>query len=268
MNRTFRLLPLLLTVALGPIHAAQVVDIADRDADALVAAIHQANQSREATTIRLAAGGLYTLVTPADDDRELGLPAVTGDLTILGNDADLRRYSDQDFALLAVADGGKLRIERLTLAEGSRGALVNRGELALDQVRIVDNVARAVPAIVENYGRLSVRDSEISYNQLAGAERDAGTVLNYGHLELIGSSIESNWVSRRYDSLVAASAVLNLGELKLARVRVRENTAFPEMIEASLGAIVNVGNGALQASDLTLENNEPVDTLSAARLSN
>ena len=30
-------------------------------------------------------------------------------------------------ALLAVADGGRLKLERLTLAEGSRGALVNRG---------------------------------------------------------------------------------------------------------------------------------------------
>ncbi|MBP6077355.1 MAG: hypothetical protein KA505_00920 [Xanthomonadales bacterium] len=244
------------------------MDIADRDVDALVASIHHANQSREATTIRLAHGGLYTLVTASDENRELGLPVITGDITILGNDADLRRYSDEDFALVAVADGGKLKLERLTLAEGSRGALVNRGELELDQVRVVDNIAKNVPAIIENYGQLRVIGSEISYNQLAGTQRDAGTVLNYGRLDLLRSSIESNWISRRYDSLVAASAVLNLGELKLAEVRVRENTAMPELVETSLGAIVNVGNGAYQASDLTLEHNEPVDTLSAARLAN
>jgi len=91
-------------------------------------------------------------------------------------------------------------------------------------------------------------------------------VLNYGRLELVRSSIESNWISRRFDSLIAASAVLNLGELKLAEVRIRENVAMPELVQASLGAIVNVGNGAYQASGLTLENNDPVDTLSASRL--
>lgn len=268
MNPTRRLLPMLLALATHPAWSNDVVDIPDRDVDALVAAIHQANQSQQATTIRLAEGGLYTLVTASDENRELGLPVITGDITILGRSADVRRYSNEDFALLAVADGGRLSASQLTLAEGSRGAVVNRGELELDGVRIVDNVAKDVPAIVENYGRLRVRDSEISYNQLAGAQRDAGTVLNYGQLELIGSSIESNWISRRYDSLIAASAVLNLGELKLARVRIRENTAMPELVEASLGAIVNVGNGAYQASELTLENNEPIDTLSAARLAN
>jgi len=263
-----RLLPLLVAALLSPALAADTIDIPDRDVDALVAAIYRANQSREPTTIELAQGGLYTLVTAADEIRELGLPAVTGDVTILGNEADLRRYSDEDFALVAVGDGGRLTLRRLTLAEGSRGALINRGELELDHVRVVDNVAKDVPAIVENYGQLRVRDSEISYNHLAGTQRDAGTVLNYGQLELVRSSIESNWISRRYDSLVAASAVLNLGELKLASVRIRENTAMPELINASLGAIVNVGNGAYQASELTLERNEPVDTLSAARLAN
>ncbi|HQW80671.1 MAG: hypothetical protein IPF83_11005 [Rhodanobacteraceae bacterium] len=248
--------------------ATTTVDIPDRDVDALAATIHHANQSREATTIRLAHGGLYTLVTAADENRELGLPAITGDITILGNDADLRRYSDEDFALIAVADGGKLKLERITLAEGSRGALVNRGVLELDRVRVVDNIAKNVPAIIENYGQLRIFDSEISYNQIAGTQRDAGTVLNYGRLELVRSSIESNWISRRYDSLIAASAVLNLGELKLSKVRVRENTAMPELVETSLGAIINAGNGVYQASQLTLENNEPVDTLSAARLVN
>lgn len=268
MKPLHRMIPMLLAAAALPSLANDIIDIADRDVDGLVAAIHHANQSQQATTIRLAEGGLYTLVTPSDENRELGLPVITGDITILGRHADLRRYSNEDFALIAVADKGRLKASQLTLAEGSRGAVVNRGDLELVGVRIVDNVAKDVPAIVENYGHLRVRDSEISYNQLAGAQRDAGTVLNYGELEVVGSSIESNWISRRYDSLIAASAVLNLGELKLAQVCIRENTAMPELVEASLGAIVNAGNGAYQASGLTLEDNEPVDTLSASRLAN
>lgn len=262
------LLPFLLITAALPTLADTTVEIADRDVDGLVAAIHQANRSQEKTTIRLAQGGLYTLVTPSDEDRELGLPTVTGKIVIRGNDADLRRYSHEDFALLAVAKGGELSVHGLTLAEGSRGALVNHGELELINVKVVDNIAKNVPAIIENYGRLRVSGSEISYNQLAAAQRDAGTVVNYGRLEVVRSDIQSNWISRRYDSLIAASAVLNLGELKLAAVNIRENTAMPELEDASLGAIVNAGNGVYQATELTLENNEPVDTLTAARLAN
>jgi hypothetical protein len=262
------LLPFLLIGAALPCSAATTVEIADRDVDGLVAAIHAANRSQDTTTIKLAKGGLYTLVTPSDENRELGLPTITGRIVIRGNDADLRRYSNEEFALLAVAKGGDLKIQSLTLAEGSRGAVVNHGELELENVKIVDNVAKNVPAIVENYGHLRVEGSEISYNQLAAAQRDAGTVLNYGRLEVVRSNIQSNWISRRYDSLIAASAVLNLGELKLASVNIRENTAFPELENSSLGTIVNAGNGAYHATEVTLENNEPVNTLTAARLAN
>lgn len=263
-----RIAPLLLAAGSLQSLASDTVDIADRDVDALVATIHRANQSQRPTTIRLAEGGLYTLVVAADDARELGLPAITGDVSIVGRNADLRRYSNEDFALVAVADGGRLRLSQLTLAEGSRGALVNRGELDLDRVRVVDNIAKGVPAIVENYGRLNIRDSDISYNHLAATQRDAGTVLNYGQLTLTGSRIESNWISPRYDTLVAASAVLNLGQLTLDDVRIRDNTATTPLVRASLGAIVNVGIGAFRATGLELDNNEPVDTLSTSRLSN
>lgn len=263
-----RALALLLSTATAPAMAGVTVEIADRDVDALAAAIHAANRSGEETTIRLAHGGLYALVTAADESRELGLPSVSGNIVIHGNDAELRRYSDEDFALIAVAKGGQLHLDGLTLAEGSRGALVNHGDLWLDRVRVVDNVAKNVPAIVENYGHLRVRASEISFNQLAATQRDAGTVLNYGTLELARSSIESNWISRRYDSLIAASAVLNLGELHLAGVSIRENTASAEIENAAVGAIVNAGNGAYEGTEVTLENNDPVDTVTAARLAN
>src|SRR5688572_27831164 len=164
----------LLTLALlaSPVGAGVVVEVADRDADGLVAAIHAANQSGAETTIRLAKGGLYTLVTPADEDRELGLPTVTGKITIQGNDSDIRRYSNEDFALVAVAKGGELTLRAVTLAEGSRGAVINHGQLELDHVRVVDNIAKNSPAIVENYGRLRIEASEITYNQLAAAQRD------------------------------------------------------------------------------------------------
>ncbi len=245
--------------------AKQIVTIADRDVDGLVAAIHAANQSPDQTTIRLAKGGLYTVVTATDEKLEIGFPVISGQVAIEGNGSDLRRYSNEDFALFAVATGGELSLSALTLAEGSRGAIVNHGELLLSHVRVIDNVAKDTPAIIENYGTLRVRDSEISFNQIAATQRDAGTVLNFGTLELTRSRIESNWISRRFDTLIAASAVLNLGEMKLRAVTVRENTASSEEGGPSLAAIVNAGNGAFEASDLTLENNEPVDTTTVAR---
>lgn len=256
---------LLLALLADSAAAGVIVDVADRDVDGLIAAVHAANLRTESTTIRLAEGGLYTLTTPADENRELGFPIITGQITIRGNGADIRRYSNDEFALFAIAKGGELTLDRLTLAEGSRGALVNHGQLELNRVHVIDNTAKGVPAIIENYGRLRATDSEISFNQLAATQRDAGTVLNYGRLELVRSSIESNWISRRFDTLIAASAVLNLGEMKLVSVNVRENTASAAQDDAALAAIINAGNGAFESTGLKLENNEPTDTSTVAR---
>jgi hypothetical protein len=68
-------------------------------------------------------------------------------------------------------------------------------------------------------------------------------VLNYGTLDLFDSVLAANSVSRRYGSLVGASAILNLGEAKLRDVRVAGNALSDALEEAQSTALVTLGNG-------------------------
>ncbi len=239
--------------------AAQSADIKvrDRDSAGLVQAIERANRSKQSTTIHLARHGLYTLTDVAAGSPGFGLPVVRAHVVIAGNQAEIRRYARSEFTLLAVAGTGKLRISDLTLAEGSEGALLNHGVVELHRVKIIDNQARHQSAIVENYGELRIIGGEISYNQLDGAERDAGTVINYGLLAIDGTEIAGNWISRRYDSLYAASAVLNYGDLQLRRVQINQNTAEPQTSERAIAAVLNIGKGIYSGSGVEISNNEP-----------
>ncbi|HET7844782.1 MAG TPA: hypothetical protein VFL14_11565, partial [Xanthomonadales bacterium] len=197
-------LAVLLAATAAPV-AADVISVAPRDADGLVAAIEQANRSPGEDIIELAPGSLYALRGASDANGTQALPTIRSRIRILGNNAEIRRYADEPLLLLSVAPAGSLRVEHLTLAEGARGAIVNRGDVELYHVRIMDNTTVGAESIVSNYGSLKARDSEISYNQIAGAQRDAGIVLNFGRLDVASSLLSANTVSRRYGSLVSAS---------------------------------------------------------------
>ncbi|MBK8284286.1 MAG: hypothetical protein IPK97_05080 [Ahniella sp.] len=250
-----------LILATGALSAsATEVSIKNRDTDGLVAAIHAANMSNSETTIHLAQDGLYPLVETADEEAKSALPVVQGRVTIIGHGAEIRVYSLDAFRLMSIGKNAEVKLVDLTLAEAGEGAIQNRGSLHLKGVSIIDNLSGEGFAIVENYGTLRAVDSEISFNQLAASERDAGTLVNYGDLELVRTAIESNFISRRYDSLVAASAVLNFGQVRLNGVRIRENIAQHEEEAKSLGTIVNLGNGAVSAEQVELEGNDPPES--------
>lgn len=248
-------LAVLLVSAAAPA-AADVISVAPRDADGLVAAIEQANRSPGEDIIELAPGSLYALRTASDANGTQALPTIRSRIRILGNNAEIRRYADEPLLLLSVAPAGSLRLEHLTLAEGARGAIVNRGDVELYHVRIMDNTTVGAESIVSNYGSLKARDSEISFNQIAGAQRDAGIVLNYGRLDVAGSMLSANTVTRRYGSLVSASAVLNYGEAVLRDVRVTGN-AVDDGLDGDARPLVNLGNGALESTGVLVSDNFP-----------
>lgn len=239
--------------------AADVISVAPRDSDGLIAAIEQANRSPGEDIIELAPGSLYTLRGASEPGGTQALPTVRSRIRILGNKAEIRRYADEALLLVSVAPAGSLRLEHVTLAEGARGALVNRGELELYHVKIMDNTTVGAESIVSNYGTLRARDSEISYNQIAGAQRDAGIVLNYGRLDFANTQLSANTVSRRYGSLVSASAVLNYGEADLRDVRVTGN-AVDDGLDGDARPLVNLGNGALHSTGVTVSDNFPSGT--------
>jgi len=246
---------LLIAAACVPATAATFT-IRDHDSAGLIAAIRAAESTREPDRIELAAGGLY--IVRAADSAGLGLPLIRSALTIAGNGAEIRRYSDQEFALVGVAHTGKLALENLGLAEASRGSVINRGVLHLDRVRITDNLADGANAIVINYGTLRGWDCDISHNAVLSAKRDAGIVLNFGRLELSRSRLAGNTVTGRRSSVLTASAMLNLGEIRLRDVTIQDNSALAEPNDSSSAyAVVNVGNGSLQGEGVTLLGNWP-----------
>lgn len=248
---------LLLAAACAPAGAATFT-IRNHDSAGLIAAIRAAEATREPDRIELAPGGLYIVRSADPGSADLGLPLIRGALTIVGNGAEIRRYSDQEFALIGVAHTGKLALENLGLAEAARGSLINRGVLHLERVRITDSLAAGANAIVINYGTLRGWDCDISHNAVLAARRDAGIVLNFGRLELTRSRLAGNTVTGRRSSVLTAAAMLNLGEIDLRDVSITDNSALAEPGDASSAyAVANVGNGSLQSERVTLLGNWP-----------
>lgn len=235
--------------------SAEVISVAARDAAGLAAAIEHANKSPSEDIIELAADSLYAIHEAAEPARAIALPTIRSRIRILGNNAEIRRYADEPLLLLSIAPAGSLRMEHVTLAEGTRGAILNHGTLELHHVKVLDNTATGAEAIVTNYGRMSARGSELSYNEIAGAQRDAGIVLNYGTLDIVDSVLAANSVSRRYRSLVGASAILNLGEARLRDVMVTGNALADALDEARDDALVTLGNGRFDNVGVVLSDN-------------
>ena len=231
---------------------ADTVVLSDHDSAGLVAAMELANHNRQPVRIELADHGLYVLRESVDTHQRLGLPTVRRALTIVGHGAEIRRYSDTEFALIEVAQGGRLALQDVTLAEGADGSVVNRGILHMDGVHITD--ASGSDAALRNYGTLRGADSSISYNTLLGVARDAGVVQNYGHMELARSQISGNRISGR-DNAIAASALLNLGDAQLTDVTIEGNSALD--MQPGQHTLINLGNAQLHGAGIVLRDNWP-----------
>jgi hypothetical protein len=248
---------LLLVSPLSKPHAAEF-EIADRDVPALIHALQRAAETPEPDTLRLAWGGIYTLESAHASG--LGLPVLEGEIRIEGNGAEIRRYADTPMVLLEVAEGARVSIERLTLAEGNLGALRNRGDLALERVSIVDSFNREARAILLNFGRLSVRDSLLGWNQVSAVQGETALIENHGRLELSGLRVVGNSVSRASDKVSAAAAVLNAGELTADATDFRANDLNDPFGGLAFRAVLNIGSGTAQGllpSTLIAEVHDP-----------
>lgn len=219
-----------------------VIEVANNDSAGLVEAIWQANARPGPDTIRLARNGLYILGTPVQVG--LLLPVIDGELSIEGNHAEIRGYADRPAALLEIGASAEVQIRNLLLAEGTDGAVRNYGDLTLDHVAIVDSSVDKMPAILLNHGHLVARDSEIAYNLLLATRRDAGTVLNYGDIELERTRIHDNRALGRQPTIAASGGILNFGSV-IADGLLLENNELPSEHAPllSFGGILNLGNG-------------------------
>lgn len=234
--------------------------------DQLVQAIVQANQTPEADVITLERA-LYVLDEMHGADQRAAFPAITSPIVIRGNGAELRRYSNEEFRIFHISENGHLRLERTVLAEGSLGAIRNHGRTDLRRVQLVDNTAGTVQAIVENYGELQMDGCEVSFNTVASAQRDAGTIVNWGQLTLTATTFQGNLLSRRYDGVALASTVLNYGSSTITDVVIAENIAGDVNANGAPQApLVNLGNGRLELKLVRERDNLPGEALVAKSL--
>lgn len=137
--------------ALGPGAArAASFTIADGDVAGLIAAIQQANSMAGAHTIDLAPAGTYTLTSVQAAD--LGLPAVTGQVTLNGRGSTIQRSSapaTPAFRILQV-EFGQLVLNEVQIRGGQGGygaGLMNyRGSLTVSRSTVSNNDGQGPPA--------------------------------------------------------------------------------------------------------------------------
>lgn len=255
------LLALVSGLAATQAHATTIYPV--ENTQQLIEAIQQANQSPEADIITLERG-LYVLDRVFGEAQKAALPVITSAIVIRGNGAELRRYAPTDFRLIEVAEGGHLRLESVILAEGSIGAIRNHGITELRRVALVDSTARGASAIVENYGEMHLKHCEVSFNTVAGASRDAGTIVNWGKLWLNETTFQGNQLSRRYQGVALASSVLNYGTTQINDVVIAENVAGDDSNQGAPQApLVNLGNGRLELRLVRDHDNLPEQALVA-----
>lgn len=219
--------------------SAKNFTISNGDNIGLLKAITEANQSPEADTITLAKHGLYAISKPAS--RTSLLPEFKNTLTINGNGAEIRRYTNASVALVSTEKKSNVVLRQLILAEGSEGAIVNYGDLLLDHVKVVDSNSGKARAIITNYGRLSLSNSELAYNQMPVRAHDAGVIVNHGELSLSFSKIHSNTIRQDKNPLSFALGALNFGDIKINGFSIDGNDIDPELNASQLAGIINIG---------------------------
>jgi hypothetical protein len=186
------------------------------------------DQGSGADTLVLTAGSTHTL-TAADPDTtygRTGLPVVTSVITIAGKGSTIERDgSAPEFRLLAVAPGGDLTLQNLTL---------QGGHAYFDGV----NFPNASGGAVRNEGVLTLTNSTITGNTAAGG----GGVLNEGAFTLTNSTLSGNVA---YDR---GGAVFNRGTVTLTQSTVSGNTASGD---AGGGIHIELGSVTVIQSTIT-----------------
>jgi hypothetical protein len=170
----------------------------------LIAAIDAANLTPEADTITLVAGKTFTLTASNNiTEGANGTPVVTAGSTIhiIGNGDVIERSSaigTPAFRLFDVAAGGSLTLTNLTLQGGvavcapafpdvglqglpGGGAILNRGDLSLADVAVLNNRAEGSSALVD-----------LGWS-VAGFAGEGGGVYSSGTLTMTGCTLRDNF---------------------------------------------------------------------------
>ncbi|MDP1902233.1 MAG: choice-of-anchor Q domain-containing protein [Rubrivivax sp.] len=176
---------------LGPgIASAAIFTVADGDVAGLIAAIHQANATAGGHTIDLAPAGNYTLSSV--DNGNLGLPVVTGQITLNGHGSTIQRSgapATPEFRIFHI-EYGQLTLNQVHIrgGKGGYGAGVGnfRGHLTVSRSTISHNDGQGLASnplgegagVFNLCGTVLVVNSTISHNRSYGGYGGGG-ILNF-----------------------------------------------------------------------------------------
>ncbi|MFF7649124.1 right-handed parallel beta-helix repeat-containing protein [Streptomyces sp. NPDC007983] len=193
------------------------------DAAALVTAVGQAATS--GGTVTLATGCVYTLTSVAATgaDGADGLPIITGNVTISGTGATIRRSaSAPDFRIAEVAPGGRLTVSGVTLSGGRAvdgAGILDLGNLVLSQSAVTANVASGIGGGIQVAPGAT---AAFSLSRISGNTAGDGGGVHVG----TGASLTAN--SSTFSDNTAEStggAIANFGNVVLSAVTLETNHA-------------------------------------------
>lgn len=220
------------------------------DAAALVTAVGQASAS--GGTVSLATGCVYTLTSVAatGTNGPDGLPVITGNVTITGTGATIRRgASAPDFRIAEVAPGGRLTVSGVTLSGGRAvdgAGILDTGSLTLQQSAVTANVASGIgggvqvaPGATATFSlstlsgntagdgggvhvgtgaTLNVNSSTFSNNT---ADSTGGALANFGNTTLSAVTLDTN----RTNNFEGGGIWTSIGNMTFNGGRIIGNTA-------------------------------------------
>jgi hypothetical protein len=230
--------------------------VTNGDVLGLIAAIIAANSSPTGGVVVLAANGDYelTAVHNASLWGENGLPVITGNVTIQGNGATIRRSDAAgipEFRILDVASSGVLHLNGVTIANGfsfpfteiGGGGIYNDGHLTITNSTFSGNSSWGGGGIF-NAGFLSITNGMFREN----SSSEGGAILNSGTLTITNSTVSDN------EAELGGGIYHFFGKLTLANTTLKDNRA---PLGAGGGIFIDgtFGDTTLEVTNSTLSGN-------------
>ncbi len=267
---------LLLALSRAPVEANSLnvpsgeVGIANNGQCSLIEAIINANDTTTglvhddcaagnpagADIIHLANNGTFTLFNaigaPYDTPgygSDLGLPPITSDVTIDGNNAIIRRSNGgPDMRLFTVTSSGDLTLQDLTLRRGQSqangGAIYSYyAGLTLDNVTVDDSTAQGKGGGLHAYGgTVTITDSTFDNN--TATVRGGGVAQDSGTMTVSGSTISGNTAQNSW----GGGIYTHTGSLDLIDSVVSGNAAQSGGGVISEGSTVNISGSTISGN--------------------
>jgi hypothetical protein len=265
ISKLFLFLVFILTIGLfsGTDSFSQpVINVPAGDTGALIGAINTANGNAD-TIINLANSTYVLTAVDNNTDGDTGLPAITANMTINGNGAEITRSTaggTPDFRIMVFNGAADitLTLNNLTLSNGSiigeGGGFSNdnSGTVNMNDCIITGNSATGGGNGVNNdtAGIINISNCLITDND---GEGRAGGVINdsNGTVNIADSTITFN---NKTSNIFGAGGVANntSGILNITRSTISNNT---NSHNSSVGGVWNNSNGTLNLSESLVSNN-------------